>query len=153
MVIKYSKYPKNIPNGHQIYQHFPIWGPEKFSKIGIVGLKTNHLATLVHSITKKFQLTYFLAKTRADQSGLVICKKCGCLDRERIVLIHLYLDLLGIFSTTYVLCKIYNSPFLLLVNNLCNVFLKVCVHIHTCILINEYCTYRLRCNWHAFKFV
>jgi hypothetical protein len=28
MVIKYPKYLFNIPNGHQIYQHFPILGPE-----------------------------------------------------------------------------------------------------------------------------
>jgi hypothetical protein len=26
-VIKYPKYPRNIPNGYKIYQHFPIWGP------------------------------------------------------------------------------------------------------------------------------
>jgi hypothetical protein len=29
-----------------IKQHFPMWGRENFSKIGIFGLKTNHLATL-----------------------------------------------------------------------------------------------------------
>jgi hypothetical protein len=36
-----------ILNGHKIYQHFPFQGPPKFTKIGIFGLKINHLATLV----------------------------------------------------------------------------------------------------------
>jgi hypothetical protein len=47
MVIKYSKCPLNVPNGHKIFQHFHIRDPEIFSQIGIFGLKTNHLATLV----------------------------------------------------------------------------------------------------------
>jgi hypothetical protein len=37
----------HIPNGHKIYQHFPIEGPPKFTQIGILGLKINHLATLL----------------------------------------------------------------------------------------------------------
>jgi hypothetical protein len=47
MVIKYPKSLQNIPNGHKINQHFPIQGPPKFTQIGIFGLKTNPLATLV----------------------------------------------------------------------------------------------------------
>jgi hypothetical protein len=39
MALKYSKWSK-------IYQHFPIKGPPNFTKIGIFGLKINHLATL-----------------------------------------------------------------------------------------------------------
>jgi hypothetical protein len=35
-----------IPNGHEIYQHFPFQGPPKCTEIGIYGLKLNHLATL-----------------------------------------------------------------------------------------------------------
>jgi hypothetical protein len=46
MVIKYPKSPKDIPSGHKIYNHFPIYGPAKFTQIGIFGLKTNNLATL-----------------------------------------------------------------------------------------------------------
>jgi hypothetical protein len=46
MVIKYPKCPSKIPDGHKIYQHFPILGPPKFIQIGIFGLKINHLATL-----------------------------------------------------------------------------------------------------------
>jgi hypothetical protein len=46
MVIKYLKSPENIPNGHKMYEHFPILGLPKFTQIGILGLKTNHLATL-----------------------------------------------------------------------------------------------------------
>jgi hypothetical protein len=46
MVTKSPKTQLNIPNGHKMYQHYPIWGPENFSQIGIFGLKTNHLATL-----------------------------------------------------------------------------------------------------------
>jgi hypothetical protein len=36
----------NRPNGHEIYQDFPLQDPPKFIQIGIFGLKTNHLATL-----------------------------------------------------------------------------------------------------------
>jgi hypothetical protein len=41
-----KKYPWYIPNFHKIYQHFPILGLQKFTQIGIFGLKINHLATL-----------------------------------------------------------------------------------------------------------
>jgi hypothetical protein len=47
MAIHCSKFPKNIPNGHKIYQHVPFQGPPKFTQIGIFGMKTNHLATLI----------------------------------------------------------------------------------------------------------
>jgi hypothetical protein len=48
MVLKCNKCPSNIPNGHKIYQHLPIYkqGPPKFTQYGISGLKINHLATL-----------------------------------------------------------------------------------------------------------
>jgi hypothetical protein len=39
MVIQYPKCPQNIPNGHKKYTHFPIYGPPKFTQIGIFGLK------------------------------------------------------------------------------------------------------------------
>jgi hypothetical protein len=45
-VTKYPKSPWKIPNGHKIFKHFPIWDPPKVTQIGILGLKTNHLATL-----------------------------------------------------------------------------------------------------------
>jgi hypothetical protein len=41
---------KYIPNGHEIYQHFPFKGPPKFTQSGIFGLKTYHLATLMEII-------------------------------------------------------------------------------------------------------
>jgi hypothetical protein len=41
--IHYAKWPKNIPNDHKISQHFPFQGPQKFTQIGIFGLKTNHI--------------------------------------------------------------------------------------------------------------
>jgi hypothetical protein len=51
---KYTKLPQNIPNGHKIFQMvikytkiFPLQDPTNFTQIGIFGLKTNHLATLV----------------------------------------------------------------------------------------------------------
>jgi hypothetical protein len=47
MAIKYFQWPQNRPNGHKIYQHFPLQYPPKFTQIGIFGLKTNHLASLV----------------------------------------------------------------------------------------------------------
>jgi hypothetical protein len=44
--INYTKWPNNILNGHKIYRHFPYEGTPNFTKIGIFGLKINHLATL-----------------------------------------------------------------------------------------------------------
>jgi hypothetical protein len=35
-----------IPNGPKIYQHFPLRGRPKSTRIGIFGLKICHLATL-----------------------------------------------------------------------------------------------------------
>jgi hypothetical protein len=39
MVIKYPKSTKNIQNGYKIYKHFPIYGPPKFTQIGIFGFE------------------------------------------------------------------------------------------------------------------
>jgi hypothetical protein len=33
MAIKYTKWPKNIPNGHKIYQRLPLQRPRKFTQI------------------------------------------------------------------------------------------------------------------------
>jgi hypothetical protein len=38
---------KYIPNDHRIYQPFPSQDPPQFTQIGIFGLKTFHLATLM----------------------------------------------------------------------------------------------------------
>jgi hypothetical protein len=35
------------PNGNKIYHHFPLQDLQKFTQIGIFGLKTNYLTTLV----------------------------------------------------------------------------------------------------------
>jgi hypothetical protein len=35
-----------LPNGHKIYQPYPIQVPEKFTQFGILGLKIYHLAPL-----------------------------------------------------------------------------------------------------------
>jgi hypothetical protein len=50
----YTKKPLNMPNGykidqkgHTIYQHLSSQDPPKFTQIGILGLKINHLATQV----------------------------------------------------------------------------------------------------------
>jgi hypothetical protein len=37
MTTKYAKRPKNRPNGHSIYQHFPLQVPPKFTQIIICG--------------------------------------------------------------------------------------------------------------------
>jgi hypothetical protein len=39
MVTKYLQYPKIIPNGHKINQHFPTYGPPKFTQSGIFDLE------------------------------------------------------------------------------------------------------------------
>jgi hypothetical protein len=52
MVIEYPKSPSNSTNGNKIYQYFPIYGPPKFTQIGIFGLKINHLATLSSEETR-----------------------------------------------------------------------------------------------------
>jgi hypothetical protein len=36
MAIKYTKWPKYIPNGHKMYQHFPFQGLQKFTQSGIL---------------------------------------------------------------------------------------------------------------------
>jgi hypothetical protein len=35
MAIKYFQWPLNRPNGHKIYQHFPLQDPPKFTQIGM----------------------------------------------------------------------------------------------------------------------
>jgi hypothetical protein len=35
-----------MANGHKIYQLFPMYGPPKYTEIGIFGLKIYHLANL-----------------------------------------------------------------------------------------------------------
>jgi hypothetical protein len=47
--IKYTKWPKNRPNGHKIYQHLPMQDTPKFTQNVIFGLKIYHLATLTRS--------------------------------------------------------------------------------------------------------
>jgi hypothetical protein len=53
MAAKYTKWPQNIPNGREMDPRdikiptFSIGRPSKISQIGIFGLKTNHLATLL----------------------------------------------------------------------------------------------------------
>jgi hypothetical protein len=44
--INCTKWPENLPNDNKIYQTLPWQEPPKFAKIGIFGLKINHLATL-----------------------------------------------------------------------------------------------------------
>jgi hypothetical protein len=52
--IKYFIRPKTWPNGHKICQELPLQDPPKFTQIG---LKTNHLATLIHSASESWSLT------------------------------------------------------------------------------------------------
>jgi hypothetical protein len=61
MTTKYTKWPQNIPdshkifpmgpyntpNGHEICQNVSLQDPPNFPKLGFIGLKTNHLATLL----------------------------------------------------------------------------------------------------------
>jgi hypothetical protein len=39
MAMKYIKWPQNIPNDHEIYQHFPFQLPPKYGQVGIFGMK------------------------------------------------------------------------------------------------------------------
>jgi hypothetical protein len=50
MATKYTKWTEHLPNGPEIYQHLPLSDPPKFAQIGIFGLKTNHLATLINTL-------------------------------------------------------------------------------------------------------
>jgi hypothetical protein len=45
-----------------MYQHFPFQGPPKYTKIGIIGLKINHLATLVWTSLKFAMGQFGMAK-------------------------------------------------------------------------------------------
>jgi hypothetical protein len=47
--IKYTKIPKNIPNGHKKTKHLQFQHPPNFTQIGIFGFIINHLATPVLS--------------------------------------------------------------------------------------------------------
>jgi hypothetical protein len=53
MTTNYTKRPQIIPNGHKVFNghkihpHLTFKGPSKYTQIGIFGLKTKHLATLV----------------------------------------------------------------------------------------------------------
>jgi hypothetical protein len=67
MPIKCTKWPKYIPNGYIIHQHFPFQGPPKFTQVGILGLKIYHLATLLLVSTVK-KPAIFLS-THPPQSG------------------------------------------------------------------------------------
>jgi hypothetical protein len=49
MAIKYFQWQLNRPNARKIYQDFILQDQPKFTQIGIFGLKTNHLATLLSS--------------------------------------------------------------------------------------------------------
>jgi hypothetical protein len=46
ITIKYTKWPQNIPNVHNIDQHIPLQDAPKFSQIGIFDLKICHMTTL-----------------------------------------------------------------------------------------------------------
>jgi hypothetical protein len=48
MSIKCNKRLWNGPSVHEIYKHLPLQYRLKFTKNWIFGLKTNHLANLVH---------------------------------------------------------------------------------------------------------
>jgi hypothetical protein len=52
MALKFFQWPQNTPNGHKIYQDFSLQDPPKFTQMGIFGLKTNHLATLLIRSTR-----------------------------------------------------------------------------------------------------
>jgi hypothetical protein len=39
MTMKCIKWPQNIPNGRNTYQHFPLQNHPEFTQIGIFGLK------------------------------------------------------------------------------------------------------------------
>jgi hypothetical protein len=52
--LRYTKWPRFIPNCHRIYQTFPFQGPTKFTRIGIFGLKIYHVAALlVYSLNEQ----------------------------------------------------------------------------------------------------
>jgi hypothetical protein len=48
----------NIPNDQKICQHFPFQGPQKYTQIGIFGLKRNHLATLNPAVISFARIFY-----------------------------------------------------------------------------------------------
>jgi hypothetical protein len=45
--MQYTKWPQNIPNGRKIYPYLTLQDPPNLTRIGILGLKICHLATLV----------------------------------------------------------------------------------------------------------
>jgi hypothetical protein len=71
---KNKKSPWNIPNGHKIYRHFSIQGPPTFTQIGIFGLKTNHLATLVQPLLFAAPVSHNLQLYRYIYKGVMFCQ-------------------------------------------------------------------------------
>jgi hypothetical protein len=65
IVIKYTKWPENIPNGHKIYQHLPLQDPSKFTPIGIFGLKN------IPSGNPALYHNRFVDFVQGDQIGLI----------------------------------------------------------------------------------
>jgi hypothetical protein len=37
MANNFTNWPKNMPNGHEIYQHLPLKGPQNLPKMGFLG--------------------------------------------------------------------------------------------------------------------
>jgi hypothetical protein len=71
MAIKYTKWPWNIPNGREIYQHLSLHHPPKFTQIWNFGLKIYHLATLIFR-ERIFNWLGDVTKTSSGKIG----KKC-----------------------------------------------------------------------------
>jgi hypothetical protein len=76
MAIKYFQWPYNRPNGHKLNQHFPLQDPPKFTQIGIFGLRTNHLASLVQR--RAFPLRLFTRRLcNSEIRSFLLAYKAG----------------------------------------------------------------------------
>jgi hypothetical protein len=56
MAIAFTNWTQNRPNGHTLYQHLPLQDPPKYTQFGIYSLKINHLATLSCLVDRQIHL-------------------------------------------------------------------------------------------------
>jgi hypothetical protein len=102
-----------------IYQHFPFYGPPKFTQIGIFGFKMNHLATL-NGTPSQFSRSFSFHvldqnKTLAGPKIISILKTRSdiCSAIEQIILNNFCKEFPEKKDTRVFLKGLASSPFLL----------------------------------------
>jgi hypothetical protein len=83
---KYTIWPQHLPCGHKIcqmankyiYQHYPFQGTPKFTRIGTIGMKINHLAKLGNCIYVSFYKKVLVTLQRVTYWEIEQSTTCWC---------------------------------------------------------------------------